>query len=327
MKQRGLFSLVGVVLFFWPLPTHAQESSSPVLGFLNTGSEQGYGRFLQAFKAGLKETDFVEGKNLKIEYRWANNQRSLLRPMAEELIARNVSLIAATGGSPAALAAKSATTTIPIVFAIGVDPVRVGLVSSLAHPGGNVTGATMLAADLVSKRVELLLDVVPNAKVVAALVNPTSPAAPIVMQSLRAAGGTSGREIHVIHASSKTDFELAFATLSKLGAEALIIGADPLFNNNSEQLAALCVRYRVPAIYQFREFTSAGGLMSYGGAIEDTYRQAGAYAGRVLKGDKPADLPVQQVERVKLIINLKAAKTLGLTIPLPLSGRADEVIE
>jgi putative ABC transport system substrate-binding protein len=298
-----------------------------VLGFLNTGSKQAYARLLQAFKAGLKETGFVEGENFTFEYRWVNNERDKLQPMAEELVARKVNLIAATGGSPAALAAKAATSTIPIVFAIGIDPVRVGLVSSLAHPGANLTGTTMLAANLGSKRVQLLLNVVPNAKVVAALVNPNSPGTQTIPRGLRTANRALGRKINVIHAASKADFEPAFATLSRLHVDALIIGADLLFNNDGEQLGTLCIHHRVPAIFQFREFTSAGGLMSYGGDIEETYRQAGVYAGRILKGEKPADLPVQQVTKIKLIINLKTAKALGIDVPPTLLATADEVIE
>jgi putative ABC transport system substrate-binding protein len=326
MKRREFITLLGGAAA-WPLTAAAQPPAMPVIGFLNTGSHQQYALLLRAFQDGLKEAGFVEGQNVAIEYRWAGNQRDRLRAMADDLVRREVSIIAATGGSPAALAAKAATATIPIVFAIGVDPVRVGLVSSLNRPGGNITGATMLAVDLGSKRLQLIREVVPAATNIAVLVNPTSPGAAILLRDLQTASEALGQKAHVIHAATESDFEPAFEALVKLRAGALVIGADPLFNNRSEQLAALSIRNAVPTIYQFREFTAAGGLMSYGGSIKDTYLQAGVYTGRVLKGDKPADLPVQQVTKVELIINLKTAKALGLTIPLPLLGRADEVIE
>jgi putative ABC transport system substrate-binding protein len=250
-----------------------------------------------------------------------------LPAFASELVRRQVNVIAATGGSPAALAAKAATTTIPIVFQIGVDPIEVGLVSSLNRPGGNVTGATMLAVELGSKRLELLYEMVPTATVVGALVNPTGPAVSTLMQDLNAAAGALGLRVHIVQASSESDFEPAFEELLRLRVGALLISADPFFNGRSEQLAALTVRHRIPAIYQFREFAAAGGLMSYSGSITDAYRQAGVYAGRILNGEKPADLPVQQSTKVELIINLKTAKALGITVPLPLIGRADAVIE
>jgi putative ABC transport system substrate-binding protein len=327
MQRREFITIVGGAMAGWPLVASAQQPAMPVVGFLNTGSQQQYTRLLRAFQDGLKEAGFTEGQNVAVEYRWADNQRNRLSAMADDLVRRQVSVIAATGGSPSALAAKAATTTIPIVFAIGVDPVRVGLVSSLNRPGGNITGATMLAVDLGSKRLQLIHEAVPAATTVAALVNPNSPGAPILLRDLDAAADALGQKIHVINAAAERDFEPAFATLIKLRAGALVIGADPLFNSRSEQLAALSVRNAVPAIYQFREFTAAGGLMSYGGSIREAYIQAGAYTGRILKGEKPADLPVQQVTKVELIINLKTAKALGLTIPLPLVGRADEVIE
>jgi putative ABC transport system substrate-binding protein len=307
--------------------SYAQQQRLPAIGFLNTGSEKQYTRLLGAFKRGLQESGLVEGESLKIEYRWANNRRELLEPLVKELLSGNVDLIAATGGSPAALAAKAATTTIPIVFAIGVDPVRIGLVSSLAQPGANITGGTMLAAELSSKRLELLSSIVPGAKSFAALINPKSPATPGALKDLQEGGKKLGHEIHIVNAAGKAEYEAAFEKLSGLGADALVIGADPLFNNDAEHLAELCMHYRMPAIYQFSEFVSAGGLMSYGGAIEDTYQQAGAYSGQILKGAKPSDLPVQQVARVRLIINLKSAKALGIAIPITILGRADEVIE
>ena len=236
-------------------------------------------------------------------------------------------MIAATGGSPSALAAKASTTTIPIVFQVGIDPVTVGLVASLNRPGGNVTGATMLAVETGAKRLELLHELVPTATVVAALVNPESPGAAIVSKDLQSAAKILGLQVHVLNASTERDFEPAFAALVELRASALVIGGDPLFNSRSEQLATLAVRHAVPAVYQFREFAAAGGLASYGGSLTDSYRVAGDYVGRILKGEKPADLPVQQATKVELIINLKTTKALGLTVPLSLLGRADEVIK
>jgi putative ABC transport system substrate-binding protein len=247
--------------------------------------------------------------------------------MADDLVRRQVKVIAATGGSPSALAAKAATSIIPVIFAVGVDPVQIGLVSSLNRPGGNVTGATMLAVDLGSKRLELLREVVPNAKVVAALVNPTSPGAAIVLKDLQAAAQSLGLEVHILHAAAEREFEAVFSDLSKLRAQALVIGADPLFNDQSKRLAALATRYAMPAIYQFREFTEAGGLVSYGGSIADAYHQAGLYTARVIKGDKPSDLPVHQSTKLELVINLKTAKALGFDVPPSVLARADEVIE
>jgi putative tryptophan/tyrosine transport system substrate-binding protein len=248
--------------------------------------------------------------------------------LAAELVDRQVSVIAAPGSVPAALAAKAATTTIPIVFEIASDPVELGLVASLARPGGNITGVTSLNAQVGPKRLELVHELVPTATVVGLLVNPTNPnEAEPTTKNLQAAARSLGLEMHVLHASAEGDFDAAFATIIQLQAGALAIGTDPLFTSRLEQLAALTVRHAVPTVYQFREFTAAGGLMSYGGSLTDTFRAAGVYTGRILKGDKPADLPVQQTTKVELFLNLKTAKALGLTVPIPLLGRADEVIE
>ena len=275
----------------------------------------------------MAETGYVEGENVTIEYRWADGRRDRMQEMAADLVRRQVNVIAATGGSPAALAAKAATTSIPIVFQIGVDPVEVGLVASLSRPGGNITGATMMAVELGSKRLELLKQMVPASTMIGALINPTSPGASTQMRDLSAAADALGLRLHIVKASSERDIIRAFSELQGLPAGALWIGADPLFNGQSEQLAMLSVSHRIPAIYQFREFAAAGGLISYSGSITDAYRQAGVYSGRILKGDKPTDLPVQQSTKVELILNLKTAKILGLEVPPALLARADEIIE
>jgi putative ABC transport system substrate-binding protein len=262
-----------------------------------------------------------------IEYRWAEGRPGRLPELAAELIRRRVNVIAATGGSPAALAAKAATAAIPIVFQIGVDPVEVGLVSSLNRPGANITGATMLASELGPKRLELLREMVPNATAIGLLVDTTSPGSSALMREVSATAEKLGLQMQIVKATSEREVEPAFVELLRSRVGALSIMATPLFNGLSEKLAALTVGHRIPSIYQFREFTAAGGLMSYGGSISDAYYQAGIYTGRILHGDKPADLPVQQSTKVELFINLKTAKALGLTVPLPLLGRADEVIE
>lgn len=282
---------------------------------------------MRAFREGLATAGYVDGRNVVIEYRWAEGSRAQVKEMAADLVRRRVDVIAATGGSPAALEAKAATATIPIVFQVGVDPIEVGLVASLTRPGGKITGATMMAVDLVPKRLELLRELSPQATLFAALFNPTNPGAGIQLRDMKAAADTLGLRIHVQRVSAESEFEKAFKNITDLGANALLICADPLFNGLSAQLATLTLRYRIPAIYQFRTFAAAGGLMSYSGSITDAYYQAGVYTGRVLKGENPADLPVQQSTKVELIVNLKTAKALGVTVPLTLLGRADEVIE
>jgi putative tryptophan/tyrosine transport system substrate-binding protein len=263
-----------------------------------------------------------------IEYRWAEGHNDRLPRLAADLVSRQVTVIASPGSTPAALAAKAATTTIPIVFGVAVDPVAVGLVASLARPGGNLTGVTTLNLEVIPKRVELLHELIPMATGVALLVNPTSPAlAETSTRDAQAAAHTLGLELYVLHASTEPDFDAVFATLVQRPAGGLVIAPDAFFNSHMEQLAALALRHAVPAFYQFREFAGAGGLMSYGGDVTDTYHQAGIYSGRILKGEKPAELPVQQSAKVELIINLKTAKALGLTVPTALLVRADEVIE
>ena len=328
MKRREFITLLGGTVAAWPLAARGQQPAVPVIGFLGGASPDRWVGRLRAFHQGLSETGYVVGRNLAIEYRWAEGQNDRVPSLAAELVGRQVSVIAAPGSVPAALAAKAATTTIPIVFEIASDPVELGLVASLAQPGGNITGVTSLNAQVGPKRLELLHELVPTATVVGLLVNPTNPnEAEPTTKNLQAAARSLGLEMHVLHASAEGDFDAAFATLIQLRAGALAIGTDPLFTSRLEQLAALTVQHAVPTVYQFREFTAAGGLMSYGGSLTDTFRAAGVYTGRILKGDKPADLPVQQTTKVQLFLNLKSARALGLTVPIPLLGRADEVIE
>jgi putative tryptophan/tyrosine transport system substrate-binding protein len=277
------------------------------------------------FREGLGETGYAESKNVLIEYRWAEGQYDRLPAMAADLVRRQVAAIVAN--SPAAVAAKAASTTIPIIFTTAGDPVELGLIASLNRPGGNITGVTQLGVEVGPKRLELLRELIPTATIMASLVHPTNPNAETISRNLQSAARTLGLQIHVLYASTERDIDDAFTTLIRLRAGALVIGSDPFFNSRSEQLATLAVRHAIPTIYQYREFAAAGGLMSYGGSNTDAYRRAGVYTGRILQGDKPADLPVQRSTKVELIINLKTAKTLGLEVPATLLARADEVIE
>jgi putative ABC transport system substrate-binding protein len=299
----------------------------PVIGFLSSTAAQGQAARLAVFRQGLEEAGYREGQNLTIEYRWAEDQADRLPALTADLVRRQVSVIAATSG-PAALAAKAATATIPIVFQLGNDPVAIGLVASLNRPGGNITGVTSLSVELGSKRLQLLHELVPTATIIAVLVNPNNATAFETQSSdLQAAARSLGLQLHVLRASTERDLDTAFATLVQLRAGGLAIGGDAFFNNRSEQLAAMALRHGVPAIHQTREFAAVGGLMSYGGSQTESFHQAGVYTGRILKGEKPADLPVQQVTKVELVINLKTAKALGLAVPLALQAAADEVIE
>jgi ABC-type uncharacterized transport system substrate-binding protein len=327
MKRREFITLLGGAVAAWPLAARAQQPTIPVIGFLHSESLNLYAHLVRAFRQGLSETGYVEGRNVAVEYRWADGQYDQLPKLVADLIRRQVTVIAAN--SPAAvLAAKAATTTVPIVFNTGYDPVAAGYVASLARPGGNLTGVTSLTAEVGPKRVELLHELVPTASRIAFLINPAAGAmSETISTSLQAAARKLGLQFHVLHASAVRDFDTVFATLAQLQVGGLVIGGDPFFNSQSKQLAALAIRDAVPAIYQYREFAAAGGLMSYGGSLTDMYRQFGIYTGRILKGDKPADLPVQQSTKVELFVNLKTARTLGLTVPVPLLGRADEVIE
>jgi putative tryptophan/tyrosine transport system substrate-binding protein len=328
VRRREFITLIGSAAGAWPLAARAQQSAMPVIGVLSAEWPNLFTDRLRAFRDGLSETGYVEGRNLAIEYRWAEGRNDRLPELAAELVRRHVTTIVAAGTTPGALAAKSATTTIPIVFYVGADPIEVGLVTSLSRPGSNVTGVVTLNVEVAAKRLELLHEVVPKATIVALLINPSNTAlADTLTRDLEAAAHTLGLELHVLHASSEREIDTAFETLARLRAGALVIGADAMFNSRSHQLAALTLRYAVPAIYQFREFVSAGGLLSYGSTVADTYRPLGVYTGRILKGERPQDLPVQQATRVELIINMKTAKVLDLMVPLPLLGRADEVIE
>jgi putative ABC transport system substrate-binding protein len=305
----------------------AQQPAVPVIGYLSSASSQGHASYLAGFHEGLREGGFIEGQNVTIEYRWANGQYQRLPELAADLVRRHVALIAA-GSTPAALAAKAATTTIPIVFEMASDPVRLGLVASLSRPGGNVTGVTNTNVEIAPKRLQLLHELVPTASVIALLVNPTNPiVAETNTKGLQAAARNFGLELHVLNASTERDFDEVFAKLIQLRAGGLVITPDPFFRTRSEQLAALALHHAVPTIFHGREFAVAEGLLSYGADPTDAYRLTGIYTGRVLKGDKPADLPVQQATKVELYINLKTAKALGVNVPNTLIGRADEVIE
>jgi putative tryptophan/tyrosine transport system substrate-binding protein len=323
MKRREILSLIGGAAA-WPFAARAQH---PVIGFINAASPKAYARMLSAFHKGLSETSYIEDQNVKIDYRWAQGEVSRIPALAAELVRREVSVIAATG-TPAAVAAKAATTTIPIVFEIGSDPIRLGLVASLNRPGGNVTGIAQLAVEVAPKRLELLHEMVPTARVIGLLVDPTDQAvSENTRQGVQAAARGLGLELHVLNVSTDHDLDAAFAKLTELRAGGLVVSGGQFFNSRSAQLAARTLQHALPTIFPYRDLAAEGGLMSYGSSLTDAYRLTGVYTGRVLKGEKPADLPVQQATKVELIINLRTAKALGITVPLPLSGRADEVIE
>jgi ABC-type uncharacterized transport system substrate-binding protein len=325
MNRREFITLLGGAAAAWPIMARAQRPEIPVVAFLNGGSPDGYAPMVAAFHQGLKDTGYVEAQSVRIEYRWADGQYGRLPAMAADLVHRQVAVIVTN--SPGMLAAKAATTTIPIVFTTSGDPVELGFVASLARPGRNITGVTQLNVEVAPKRLELMYELVPTATIMAVLVNPAYPSAEIQSRGMQAAARTLGVQLHILRASNERDIDDAFATLAQLRAGAFVISSDPFFNSRAEQFAALALRHAVPTIFQYREFAAAGGLMSYGGSIIDSYRQAGVYTGRILKGEKPADLPVQQSTKVELIINLKTAKALGLEVPRTLIARADEVIE
>jgi putative ABC transport system substrate-binding protein len=325
MKRREFIALVGSTVATWPLAARAQQPAMPVIGFLNSASRDGYAPQVSAFRQGLTEAGYVEGQNVTIEFHWAEGQYDRLQAMVADLVRRQVNVIVAN--TPANLVAKAATSTIPIVFTTGSDPVQLGLVASLSHPGGNVTGATQLTDGMGPKRLQLVHELVPTAAVIGVLINPTNPKAEAVTRDLQAAAVTLGLQLNVLHASTEAELDLAFTTFHQMDGGVLVIGTDAFYVGQAKLLAALAIRNSVPAIYEFEPFVAAGGLVSYGGSITDSYHQAGVYTGRVLRGDKPADLPVQQATKVELIINLKTAKALGITVPLALIGRADDVIE
>ena len=327
MRRRAFIRLLGGAAAGWPLAARAQKPT-PVVGFLGSESAAKSADLLRFFHQGLGELGFVVGQNLAIEYRWADGYNDRLPALAADLVRREVSVIATPATTPGALAAKVATETIPIVILTAGDPVALGLVASLNRPGGNITGATSLAGELAPKRLELMHELLPKATVLALLVNPTNP---VLMEATtretQAAADTLGVELHVLQARTEREFDGIFVSLSEVRAGGLVIVVDSFFTARREQLGQLALRNRVPAIYQSRAFAEAGGVMSYGGSLADGFRLVGLYTGRILKGDKPADLPVQQTTKAELIINLKTAKALGISVPLPLSGRADEVIE
>jgi putative ABC transport system substrate-binding protein len=328
MRREFITLLGGAAVAAWPLSARAQQPAVPVIGLLGSASPDWYADRLRAFREGLAEAGYVEGRNVTIDYRWAEGRNDRLPSLAAELVQQQVALIATLGNTASALAAKAATSTTSIVFRIAADPVEVRLVASLARPGSNLTGVTTLGVEVGPKQLALLHEVVPAATVVALLVNPTNPAlAETQSRVLPAAARTLGLSLHVLTASTDRDFDGVFASLAQLRAGALVIGVDAFFNSRSDQLAALATRHAVPTVSAYQEFTAAGGLMSYGGSIVASSRQAGVYAGRILKGEKPADLPVMQSTKVSLIINLKTAKALGLSVPITLQAAADEVIE
>jgi putative tryptophan/tyrosine transport system substrate-binding protein len=333
MNRRAFISLTGAAAaapsLLRPLgAARAQQPRMPVVGLLGATTAQGYAAQLAAFRQGLKEAGFVEGRDVAIEYRWADDQYDRLPALAADLVRRQVTVIATIGGNAASLAAKAATATIPVVFHGSIDPVEAGFVVSLNRPGGNLTGVVTLNVDTGQKRLELMHELVPNATTIGLLLNPANAVVSETQsKDLLAAAGSLGVQLRILRASSERDFDTVFATLIQQRAGGLVIGTDGFFVGRSQQLAALAVRHAMPAIFQYRAFAEAGGLMSYGGSITDSYRLSGVYSGRILKGEKPADLPVQQATKVELIINLKTAKALGLDVPQTLLARADEVIE
>ena len=327
MRRREFITLLGGATAAWPLTARAQQPAMPVIGFVNAQSQEYLTHVVAAFRQGLNEMGYAEGRNVAIEYRWADGQGDRLPALAADLVQRQVAVIASTGGDPAALAVKRATSTIPIVFTMGGDPVALGLVASLNRPGGNITGITQIAVLLDPKRLEVLHELMPGIAVVAVLRNPNNANAYAQVPALEAAARTIGIELRFVTASSEREIDTAFATLAEMRIGALMVASDPFFNGRRQQIVALASRLAVPAIFHQREFALDGGLMSYGTSVADMYRLAAIYTGRILKGEKPADLPIQQSTKVEFVVNLKTARMLGVSFPLPLIGRADEVIE
>jgi putative ABC transport system substrate-binding protein len=326
VKRREFIALAGSAAV-WPIAVRAQQPAVPVIGFLSSRSPAESAYVLAAFRQGLREAGFVEGQNLVIAFRWADGDYGRLPALASELVGLRVTLLFTAGGPPPALAAKAATSTIPIVFSAASDPVRNGLVTSLARPGGNVTGMSTLTPELAAKSVELMKELMPTASVVAYLMNPTLTDAAHLSRETQAAASGVGVQVHVLNATTEQDLDGAFADLARLQANALVVHSDPFFDSRREKIVALSARHAIPAAYAWREYVLAGGLVSYGTSLTEAYRQAAIYAGRILKGEKPVDLPVQQPRKFELVFNLKTAKTLGLTVPPALLARADEVIE
>ena len=328
MRRREFIKVIVGGVAAWPLLANAQQSAMPVIGYIGTGSQNSDAFRLPSFYRGLSETGYVEGWNVTIEYRWAEGHNDRLPALAADLVRRQVRVIAVPASTPGAIAAKAATSTIPVVFYIGLDPVAFGLVASLNRPGGNLTGVTGWNVIVGPKRLQLLHELAPKATAMALLVNPTSPdLADADAKEQRAAASTLGVQLHVLHASAEQDLDTAFAKLVELQVGGLVIGTDSLFNTWKERLAALSINHRVPTIHQYREFALAGGLMSYGTDTSDLSRQVGVYTGRILKGERPADMPVQQATKVDLVLNLRTAKMFGLTFPETMVARADELIQ
>jgi putative ABC transport system substrate-binding protein len=326
MKRRKFLGTLGLAVAAWPIAVRAQQTTTPTIGFLAPGTSRDLAGRVQAFQRGLGEAGYVAGDNVAIEYRWAENDGRRLPALAADLVRRGAAVIVTTSGA-ASLVAKSATTTIPIVFYVGGDPIRLGLVTSLSRPDGNLTGVGNLSGEVGPKRLELLHELIPAAKSIAVLINPATTDTSHQVRDLHDAARNLNLELHVLEARTERDFDKAFMSLRQRQIRGLVVAGDLFFTSRSEQLAALALRHETPAVFQFREFAAAGGLLSYGGNFTDMYRQIGLYTGRILKGEKPAELPVQQATKAELIINLKTAKALGINVPLSLLGRADEVIE
>jgi ABC-type uncharacterized transport system substrate-binding protein len=326
MKRRDFITLLGGAAV-WPLAAHAQQPAMPVVGFLGTASPRPFAHLVAGFRRGLQETGFIEGRSVVIEYRWAEGQYDRVPALAADLVRRQVAVIVTVGGETSAAAAKAATETIPIVFNVGSDPVKIGLVVSLARPGGNATGVNIFTIELVEKRLGLLLDLIPTASSIAILVNPDFVPAAANASEAEAAARAVGKQVVIYNARSEIEIGTAFAIMAQARPGALLVGADPFFNSRRGLIVALAARHAIPAIYEWREFAEAGGLISYGTSLVEAYRQQGIYAGRILKGEKPADLPVVQLSKFELVINLNTAKALGLAIPPGVLALADEVIE
>jgi ABC-type uncharacterized transport system substrate-binding protein len=327
MRRRDFITLLGGAAAAWPLAVRAQQGKMPVIGILASVSPAPYAPFIAAIKEGLRQTGYVEGRNVAIEYRWAEGQYDRLPQLASELVESGVAVMILVGGGATTTAAKAATATIPIVVVMGDDPVKTGAVVALNRPGGNVTGVSLLSVAMEAKRLQLLRELAPNVSVIAIVLNPNNPQADEQLQELQDAGHALGVQVEPFKAGSPSEIDTAFLNLVERRAGALLMAADAFFNTRREQFIVLSARHALPAIFPYREFPAAGGLMSYGTSLADAYRQEGIYAGRILKGEKPAEMPVQQAVKIELVINLQTAKSLGLTIPLALLGRADEVIE
>jgi putative tryptophan/tyrosine transport system substrate-binding protein len=327
MQRREFITLFGGAAAGWPLAARAQQPAMPVIGYLNAGAKDLTNFLFAAFHQGLSETGFVEGRNVAIEYRWAEGHYDRLPALAADLVRARVAVIAATGSPAAGLAAKTATTSIPIVFSSGSDPVKLGLVNSLSRPDGNLTGVNLYSAELITKQLDLLHELLPQAGNVAVLLNPAAPYAILEAEDARAAVRAHGQKLEIMQASTQRDIDASFAAIVQKRIDAVLIATDRLFAQNSDQIVTLSARYAVPVMHYLREYVAAGGLISYGTSFTEGYRQVGVYTGRILKGAKPGDLPVVQPTKFDLVINLKTAKALGLTVPPQLLGRADEIIE